>query len=148
MAITQTRSAWAVLLVTLVGVAYFLSLERSFFDRFMAYEPLDVRYDEPTGKYVELGRLWDPGSQVFEVAVYDSPNPQRKASQLNRQLLSVVHPTPYPARVEFDGRCYFVRTELREAYTAVEGNWTDRGTGKSLCFYLLTPEGRQISNFP
>ena len=113
-----------------------------------AYQVLDTRLDPGTGKIVELGRLYNFGSEVVEVGIFDRKVPTRQVSELHKPVLSISSPDPYPQTIEFDGQCYFVLTEFRENWTIVVGTWAERQTGKKLCFYLLTPDGKRITDYP
>lgn len=138
---------WLAVGTVVLTVAYCQSLERPFLDGIDAYEVLDAKLDPVTGKIVELGRLYNFSSEVVEVGIYDSPNQKRDSSELHKPIFWVSSPDPYPSKVEYDGKCYFVLTEFRERWTYVAGSWADNETGKQICFYLLTPEGKRISDY-
>jgi len=95
---------------------------------------------------VELGVLWNALSTGYEVSVYPDRNAKRSSSKLNKPILTIVaHDVP-PERIEYDGRCYFVRSEFRQDMTHVDGQWVDVKTGKELCFYLLTTDGTRYDS--
>lgn len=140
-------AAW---LLALTGFWIFLiycqSLDPRFFDRFDEYEVIDSKYDPVTEHYVELGGLWNFSSTAYEVSVYPDRNADRKSSELNKQIFWIVTHSVPPDRIEFDGKCYFVRSAFRPDWTYVNGRWVDVKTGKELCFYLLSTDGKRYTD--
>ena len=145
------RIKWIVPGGLLIAIGLFMgycqTLERPFLDRFDMYEVQDTDLDPATGRYVELGRIYNFSSEGYEVGVFESANPRRDTIDLRKPIFSISSPRPIPQKIEYDGTCYFVRTEFRKDWTNVTGTWMDNETGKSLCFYLLTPSGERINNY-
>ena len=120
---------------------------RPFLDKFLfEYEIVDAVVDHETGKIIELGRLYNFSSEGYEVGIYDTKNSNRSSWELNKPIFSISSPRPVPERIEYDGKCYFVKTFFRNNWTDVVGTWNDLKTGKAICFYLLTPDGKRIEN--
>lgn len=114
-------------------------------DRFDDYHVLDSKFDRATGRYVELGRIYNFGYEAVEIAVYPDRDPARQSRNLHKQLIGVVNPRPYPETLEFDGSCYFIRTNLRKGWDWVDGKWPEP-TGGNICVYVLTPDGQRIDH--
>jgi hypothetical protein len=124
------------------------SSERPILDRLDSYEILDAVVDKNTNRTIELGLLSNFGSVEYEVGIYPSVNLNRQSSDLQIPIFStVVHANP-PEKIEFDGKCYYVRAEYRVGWTKILGKWEDPVTHNSICFYLLTPSRIQITNIP
>ncbi len=119
---------------------------RPFLDRFMGYEIIDAVFDSRSQRYLELGRLWDFGSQGFELGVFKARVNSRRAADLGMPLIAIVNPNPYPETIEFDGMCYFIKSEFREGMTTVVPEWVDNAGDAKICVYLLTPDGKRIDH--
>lgn len=146
---TWRLSGWKIFGAGILGLvalvaAYCQQLERPFLDRFDPYEPKHWIIDARTKKVVELGRIYNFSSEAIEVGVFDSVEPNRQVVDLHVPMIGVAGANPYPERVEYDGQCYFVRTGFRKDWSSVRPIWTDESSGKTLCFYLLTPDGKRI----
>jgi hypothetical protein len=150
-ALKRRTSKWIIPGGVLAAIALLLgycqTLERPFLTRTFEYEVINTITDQDTGKIVELGRLYNFSSEAYEVGIYDTLNPNRESSELKKPVFEITSPVPIPEKIEFDGKCYFVRTAFEKDWTHVRGTWKDPKTGKSLCFYLLTPDGKRIENY-
>jgi hypothetical protein len=131
----------------LLLLGYCSTLERSFLDRFDRYVILDTIKDEKTGKTVELGMLGNFSSTTYEVGVYDVPNSNRRSADLHKAVIVLVGSMVPEPKLEYDGKCYFVRGELETGWDQVVPTWKDPTTGNQLCFYVLIFNGKKISSF-
>lgn len=121
------------------------TLERPFGDYFFYdYEQISYLHDEKTGKYVELGSSANFGSYALEVTVYDTPAQSQSIFSLRAPVIAIVSPT-VGVKLEYDGECYFVKSNLRRHYDRIIPHWIDKREGQNLCFYVLMLNGTKVT---
>ena len=108
------------------------------------YTRMKSMHDAAAGKFVELGASANFGSLAYEVAVYDAPGESGYWFGRRKPVIAIVSPG-HEVALEFDGKCYFLRSALRKKRDRIEPFWRDEVSGKEICFYVLTPDGTKVT---
>ena len=105
------------------------------------YSTVTSIYDKDANVFIELGHLDTISSLGYVVLVFEDMGPHVKLDPKMRAVISVFGISETPPKLVFDGKCYVLNVDFRNGAGLIEPVWTDKKSGKTICFDLLPDRG-------